>query len=66
VVLGQSTTATVRTKDPGSWGYFIEGANERFDLGFGVSRIDDVNGDSVDDLLVGSSTDQALIFSGLP
>lgn len=52
VVFGKSDGSPVNTREPGGWGFKIEGFYRRSHTGFAVTAADDVNGDGLDDVLV--------------
>ena len=54
VVFGSADPGWIDLREPGSWGFVIEGAMAFDDTGTGVGLAGDVNGDGMADLIVGA------------
>ncbi|HEX2294198.1 MAG TPA: integrin alpha [Actinomycetota bacterium] len=60
VVFGKRDGSPVDTREPGDWGFKIEGFHRHSRTGFAVTAADDVNGDGLDDVLVSAPVLTAL------
>ena len=60
VVLGKRDGSPVNTREPGDWGFKIEGSYRHSHTGFAVTAAGDVNGDGLDDVLVSAPVLTAL------